>query len=130
MSEETTAWVWSQYRGVTAETASQASGVADSATSGGDRVVPIRSVYTNPASQRPSATPASATKSRSKIGALIAASVLTGLLFPTISVLLLILAALMVASGQEPARTEKFLADLPGGALLLKLLAQVDQLLG
>jgi hypothetical protein len=130
MSEETTAWVWSQYRGVATEPGSRASGVAESTTRENDRVVSIRSVYTNEAAQRATTSSASATKSRSKIGALVAISVLTGLLFPMISILLLILAALMIASGQEPERTEKFLTGLPGGALLLTLLAQVDRLLG
>jgi hypothetical protein len=59
---------------------------------------------------------------RTKLGITVVIAVLAGLTSVWISVLLLVLAALSIARGQAPERTEAFVGRLPGGNSLLKVL--------
>ncbi|MGA9601767.1 MAG: hypothetical protein WBS22_16210 [Methylocystis sp.] len=63
---------------------------------------------------------------RTKLGTVIVVSVLAGMMFFWVAVLLLAIGAFLVVWGQDPKRTEEFLAGLPGGAQLVKALAQVN----
>jgi hypothetical protein len=63
---------------------------------------------------------------RTKLGTVIVVSVLAGILFFWLAALLLAVGAFLIVWGQEPKRTEEFLAGLPGGAQLLKALGQID----
>lgn len=114
MSELPDAWIWSQYRAIIVETADEPDEEA-SMTIEDDRVVPIR-----PTSQK---------TNRIKYGFLIASSVLVGLFFPWISALLLLLAALLIASGLKPQQTEDFLTSLPAGKIIIEYLSKFDEFL-
>jgi Mn2+/Fe2+ NRAMP family transporter len=63
---------------------------------------------------------------RTKLGISIAVSVIAGLAFHLIAVLLLAVAVFLIVWGQEPKRTEEFIGGLPGGDHLLKALAQLE----
>ena len=63
---------------------------------------------------------------RTKVGIAIGVSVIAGLAFHLIAVLLLVFAVFLIVWGQEPQRTEEFIAGLPGGNHLLKALAQLE----
>ena len=63
---------------------------------------------------------------RTKLGTVIVVSVLAGMMFFWLAVLLLAIGAFLIVWGQDPKRPQEFLAGLPGGAHLLKALAQVD----
>ncbi len=52
---------------------------------------------------------------RTKLGAIIAVSVIAGLAFVWIAVLLLIVAIFLIAWGQAPQRVETFVKGLPYG---------------
>jgi hypothetical protein len=67
------------------------------------------------------------TDTRFKFGAAIAVSILVGGFFPLIALMLFLIAALLIASGKEPQKTQEFLAGLPGGEHAVKALAQVDR---
>jgi hypothetical protein len=64
---------------------------------------------------------------RTKLGVTVAIAVLAGLTSVWIAVLVLVLAALLIAWGQAPERTEAFIGGLPGGNYLLKALARIDR---
>jgi hypothetical protein len=66
---------------------------------------------------------------RTKRGIIIAVAVLAGLTSFWLAALLLVLAAVLIAWGQEPKGTEEFVGGLPFGNYLLKALAQLDLLL-
>ncbi|WP_363351101.1 hypothetical protein [Methylocystis echinoides] len=66
---------------------------------------------------------------RTKRGIILAAAVLAGLISFWLALLVLLLAALLIAWGQEPQKTEELLGGLPYGPSLLKALAQIDLLL-
>ena len=66
---------------------------------------------------------------RTKRGIIIAVAVIVGLTSVWLAILLLVLAAVLIAWGQEPKRMEEFLGGLPYGNYLLKALAQLDLLL-
>jgi hypothetical protein len=63
---------------------------------------------------------------RTKRGIIIAVAVLAGLTSFWLAALLLVLAATLIAWGQQSKRTEEFLGGLPYGDYLLKALAQLD----
>ncbi len=63
---------------------------------------------------------------RTKLGSVIVVSVLAGMMFFWLALLLLAVGAFLIVWGQDPKRTEEFLAGLPGGPHLMKALAQVD----
>ena len=63
---------------------------------------------------------------RTKLGITGAIAVLAGLTSVWLAALLLVLAALLIAWGQAPKRTETFIGGLPGGDYLLKALARID----
>jgi hypothetical protein len=70
-----------------------------------------------------------ALNNRSKLGITVAIAVLAGLTSVWIAVPLLVLAALLIARGQAPERTEAFVGRIPGGNSLLKALARIDLIL-
>jgi len=63
---------------------------------------------------------------RTKRGALICMSVILGIFFPLLSLILLIIAGGLIAWGREPLRTEEFLNGLPFGQELKSALAKFD----
>lgn len=121
MTDISKAWVWVGYQGVVgdnsaASTKSQNENLID------DSVVPFRVIKNS----RSDAMGQNVTGTRTKFGLAIAASVLIGSFFKLIAFLLFLVAALLIASGKEPQKTEKFLANLPGGDYVIKALARVD----
>lgn len=106
MKGEGEAWVWSQY-----------SGVLDGKTEGAGPLPLFDAAESSTASKRVS------------WGFAFALAMGLGLFFPKIAFLLLIIAAMMVASGLAPERFEAFCDGIPGGNLALRLLAVVDTLL-
>jgi hypothetical protein len=70
-----------------------------------------------------------ALNNRTKLGITLSMGVLAGLTSSLIAVLVLVLAALLIALGQAPERTEAFVERVPGGNYLLKALARIDLLL-
>lgn len=66
---------------------------------------------------------------RAKRGITLAVAVFAGLAFRWLAVLFLLLAAALIAWGQQPQRTEEFLGRLPFGDFLLRALAQLDMIL-
>jgi hypothetical protein len=66
---------------------------------------------------------------RTKLGVTVAVAVLAGLTSVSLSVLILVLEAFLIAWGREPTRTEEFVGSLPYGSSLLKGLAQLDFIL-
>ena len=70
-----------------------------------------------------------ALNNRTKLGITLAVAVLAGLISVWIAVLLLALAALLIAWGLMPERTEGFFGRLPYGNSLLKALARIDLIL-
>jgi hypothetical protein len=109
MTETSKAWVWSHYKGVIGDGAA-----ADPLPLFGASIAD---------------GPASASSKRIKWGSSIALAMLVGLLFPKIALLLLIFAGLLVFSGMEPTRFEEFFKNLPGGNVVLKILAVADAFL-
>ncbi len=63
---------------------------------------------------------------RTKLGTVIVVSVLAGMMFFWLALLLLAVGAFLIVWGQDPKRTEEFLAGLPGGPHLMKALDQVN----
>lgn len=106
MKGEGEAWVWSQYRGVL-------DGETESAGP-----LPLFGVAESSASSK-----------RVSWGFAFSLAMGLGLFFPKIAFLLLIIAAMMVASGLAPERFEAFCNGIPGGNLVSRLLAFVDTLL-
>ena len=125
MSEQSKAWVWSQYEGIISQDTSEPAKTMLSGSAAGDRVVPIRPIKEESYNSGNN----SMTINRAKYGILIAVSVLSGLFFPLVAVLLLVVAGLLIASGREPQKTEEFLAPIPGGNYVVGLLAQFDDLM-
>jgi hypothetical protein len=70
-----------------------------------------------------------ALRGRTKRGITLAIAVIAGFAFVWLAVLLLVLAALLIAWGQAPERTEAFVGRLPYGNSLLKSLANLDLML-
>lgn len=66
---------------------------------------------------------------RTKRGVIIAGAVLCGLLFHTLALLLLVIAGLLIAWGQDPKRLEAFFQALPYGDKILSALATIDSML-
>lgn len=115
MSDISKAWVWESYRGVVDAAGSAAPGAGAGETAEIPRLRVVSS-----SGERASGI-------RAKFGIAIALSIVAGAFFPLISLLLFAIAALLVASGREPAKTKDFLAGLPGGAAVGKALSQVDE---
>jgi hypothetical protein len=122
MTDETKAWVWESYHGVVQDNGGKASSQTHSQGGDEDRVVPFRTAKNS----RSDAMGQNAPDVRTKFGIAIAASVLIGAFFPLIAFALFLIAALLIASGKEPQKTENFLASLPGGDYVIKALARVD----
>ena len=105
MTEMSQAWVWSQYQGV---------------VSGGS----------HPAAPLPlfGAT-GFGSANRTKRGIFVATAMIIGLLFPKIAFLLLIFSGFLILSGLEPKRFEDFFNEVPGGSIVLRILAISDAIL-
>lgn len=108
MAGQGEAWVWSAYRGVV------------DGEAGTETAAPLP--LFGAAAESPMAK-------RVSWGTAFALAMSLGLFFPKIAFLLLIVAALMIASGTAPERFEEVVNGLPGGGLVLKLLAMIDALL-
>ena len=61
-----------------------------------------------------------ALSSRTNLGIIIAVSVVAGLAFIWLALLLLLLAAFLIAWGQAPERTETFMKGLPYGNSIIR----------
>jgi hypothetical protein len=107
------AWVWSEYKGEFLQTATEREWASRTA---GARAT--QSEGTN-----------MFLSDRTKRGIILAVAVIGGLTSVWLAILLLVLAAALIAWGQQPKRTEEFLGGLPYGNYLLKALAQLDLLL-
>ena len=123
MSEPTKAWVWATYLGVLDDDNDKKSTSVKNDGLANDRVVPFKTVQNS----RSEAMGPNVTDTRFKFGVAIAASILIGAFFPLIALALFLVAALLIASGKEPRKTQEFLAGLPGGDYAIKALAQVDR---
>ena len=66
---------------------------------------------------------------RTKLGIIVAFSVIAGIASVWLAVLLLVLAALLIAWGQAPKRTQEFVGRLPGGNYHLEALDKLDSIL-
>jgi hypothetical protein len=102
MTDTPKAWIWSEYKGVVSE---------DRQTS-----APLPLIGET----------VSGSGKRTSRGVSLAVAMIVGLLFPKIAFLLLIFAGLMIFSGLEPKRFEDFFTQIPGGQLVLGLLAVTD----
>ncbi|RTL80202.1 MAG: hypothetical protein EKK29_19870 [Hyphomicrobiales bacterium] len=109
MTDTSKAWVWSQYCAVVPD---------DEATA---KPLPL---FGRGAPEDKSPT----TGDRTKRGLILAGAMIIGLFFPKIAFLLLVLSALMILSGLEPKRFEDFMETVPGGGVVLKILAISEQL--
>lgn len=107
MNEQGTAWVWSQYRGLITDEAS---------------AEPL-SLFGR------TAAPEGDERGRLRRGAALAAAMTIGLFFPKIAGALLLVSALMLISGVEPERFDQFCRNIPGGGVILGVLAFVDSVL-
>ena len=67
-----------------------------------------------------------ALNNRTSLGTVIAVAVVAALASFWLAVLVLLIAAFLIAWGQEPKGTEDFVGGLPGGAHLLKALSRLD----
>ena len=67
-----------------------------------------------------------ALSNRTKLGITLAVAVIASLASFLAAVLLLVIAAFLIAWGQQPKRTEEIVGGLPFGDRLLKALAQLD----
>jgi hypothetical protein len=120
MTDISKAWVWTSYQGVVQDNSATGSTQMKGATD--DRVVPFKTIKNS----RSEAMGQNASGIRTKFGLAIAASLLIGAFFKLIGFLLFLIAALLIASGKEPQKTQDFLASLPGGDYVIKALARVD----
>jgi len=125
MSEQSKAWVWSQYKGFITDSVEEKPQQTSHASYINDRVVPIRPKPEEAFDRGDKVM----TINRAKYGILIAVAVLAGLFFPLLAIVLLAIAGLLIASGREPQKTEEFLASIPGGNYVTGLLRQFDSLL-
>jgi hypothetical protein len=123
MREPKKAWVWASYQGVIHDERAGEPTSVPSDSPAEDRVTQFRTIK----NARSEAMGQKATDTRAKFGLAIAASILVGAFFPLIALVLFLIAALLIASGKEPQKTQEFLAGLPGGEHAIKALAQVDR---
>jgi len=107
------AWVWSQYKGEFPQNASELE----------------RTSWTAAARATRSGGTKMGLSNRAKRGIILAIAVVAGLTSVWLAALLLVLAAVLIAWGQEPKRTEEFVGGLPYGDYLLKALTRLDLLL-
>jgi hypothetical protein len=122
MADVSKAWVWASYQGVVQDSSAKGRTSQEGLNAVADRVVPFRTIKNS----RSEAMGQNATGARTKFGLAIAISVLIGAFFKLIALVLFLVAALLIASGKEPQKTEEFLASIPGGDYVIKALARVD----
>jgi hypothetical protein len=122
MADVSKAWVWASYQGVAQDSSAKGRTSQEGLNAVEDRVVPFRTIKNS----RSEAMGQNATGARTKFGLAIAISVLIGAFFKLIALVLFLVAALLIASGKEPQKTEEFLASIPGGDYVIKALARVD----
>jgi hypothetical protein len=73
--------------------------------------------------------PAFTIDSRTKKGLILALAVISGMFFSTFSLLLLVIAGILVASGQAPKQVDDFLQGLPFGNHIAKAINQIERYL-
>jgi hypothetical protein len=122
MADVSKAWVWASYQGVVQDSSAKGRTSQEGLNAVEDRVAPFRTIKNS----RSEAMGQNATGARTKFGLAIAISVLIGAFFKLIALVLFLVAALLIASGKEPQKTEEFLASIPGGDYVIKVLARVD----
>jgi hypothetical protein len=122
MADVSKAWVWASYQGVVQDSSAKGRTSQEGLNAVEDRVAPFRTIKNS----RSEAMGQNATGARTKFGLAIAISVLIGAFFKLIALVLFLVAALLIASGKEPQKTEEFLASIPGGDYVIKALARVD----
>ena len=111
MDDQVKAWVWSEYKGEIPQAAS----TQDIPSSRPNKINEFQlSLGLN---------------GRTKRGVLLAAALLTGMLFPSIAILLLLLSCVLIASGQAQEQVEDFLKGLPLGEHMVCAINAVDRLL-
>ena len=115
MTDTSKTWVWSQYKG----------GVSEE----GATATPLPLFGNSSAKGTQSNEVGSASAKRTKWGVFLAVATIIGLIFPKIAFLLLIFSGLMILSGFEPKRFEDFFNAVPGGSIVLKILAMSDAFL-
>jgi hypothetical protein len=120
MTDVSKAWVWVSYQGVVQD--NSANGSTQMKDAEEDRVVPFKTIQPS----RSEAMGQNAPGTRTKFGIAIAISVIIGAFFKLIALVLFLVAALLIASGKEPQKTEDFLASVPGGDYVIKALTRVD----
>ncbi len=109
MTDTSKAWVWSQYRAVVSEDKASANPLplfGDASSDGTE-----------------------SSGGRTRRGATLAIAMIIGLFFPKIAFLLLVVSVLMTLSGLEPKRFDDFMQTVPGGSVVLKILAVTESLL-
>jgi hypothetical protein len=66
---------------------------------------------------------------RTKKGIMLASLVIFGMLFPTASIFLLIVATFLVVSGQAPKQVDEFLKTVPFGDHVAHAISQIEKVL-
>jgi hypothetical protein len=122
MTDVSKAWVWASYQGVVQDNSTKGSTQIQSQSPAEDWEAPFRKIQNS----RSEAMGQNVPGTRTKFGLAIAVSILIGAFFKLIALALFLVAALLIASGKEPQKTEDFLASLPGGEYVIKALARVD----
>jgi len=114
MTDTSKAWVWSQYKGVVSEEATAT-------------LLPL---FGNSSAKEPKSNEVGAASAkRTAWGVFLAVAMIIGLAFPKIALLLLIFSGLMILSGFEPKRFDDFFNAVPGGSVVLNILAMSDAFL-
>jgi hypothetical protein len=109
VTEPSKAWVWSQYRANADERKAP------------DAALPLLGAFAAGEAESPGG--------RTRRGVMLAVAMFVGLFFPKIAFLLLIVAILLILSGMEPERFDNFMASVPGGGAVSRVVAIVDVLL-
>ena len=107
MTEISKAWVWESYQGV----------IQDGRDKGSVKRPAVDPVVPFPTAKnfRSEIMGQNAAATRAKFGLGVASSVIIGAFFPLIALPVFFVAVLLVISGKEPQKTERYLAGVPGG---------------
>lgn len=125
MSEGSKAWVWSQYQGVVSDQTTASSSEGPSQRPKEENVEQLKPRLASAQDKVQGKTG----PVRAKYGYLIAGSVIVGLFFPMIAIVLLAIAALLIFSGREPRRAQEILDSIPAGAYISRALDSIDSFL-
>ena len=125
MSDQSKAWVWSQYQGIITQNTAKPAKPTSNEPFDEERVVPFKPIKQEAFDSKTG----KAINNRTKYGIMVAVAVLSGMFLPLISIFLLVIAGLLIASGREPKKTEELMSSLPGGNYAISLLYKIDSLL-